>query len=455
MKTISILKIQKNYLLETSKNGILDNISLFWKVKINLVKSLKMKPEQLYTVTTTKHFQINQLFSITTNKDSYSEGQNVELTLGSSADDITVTVSIEKNEDIIKTFIIPLSNNKKTIAIPVTKDDIGGFAIHYSYAAFNSFSSSSLQINVPYPKSDLEIETSTFRDKLEPGTDETWSFKIKGPKGEKVTAEILASMYDMSLDQFKPHSWSFNPIQKPNYYPRIGPSARQSFGVGGFRVFDQQESYPNYYRQQYDQFNWFGFYFGNGYRYRYDIQMMEDDAVLDEVVVVGFSSKSKDELTSAVANVRAESISEDKLGMADIVKNERVEDNSEISNKGDQKIENIKVRKNLQETAFFFPQLETDAEGHVSFKFTTPEALTKWKLQLLSHTKTMESAVSSLESVTQKELMVIPNTPRFLREGDIVAMSTKIVNLTDKQLTGKAKLILTDAITGEDITQRT
>lgn len=112
---------------------------------------------------------------------------------------------------------------------------------------------------------------------------------------------------------------------------------------------------------------------------------------------------------------------------------------------------NIPIRQNLQETAFFFPQLQTDADGNVSFTFTTPEALTKWKLQLLAYTKNLESSVKTLETVTQKELMVLPNVPRFLREGDKITISTKIANLTDKLLSGEAKLELTDAITGKDI----
>src|SRR5690606_33084970 len=91
----------------------------------------------------------------------------------------------------------------------------------------------------------------------------------------------------------------------------------------------------------------------------------------------------------------------------------------------------VQIRKNLQETAFFFPQLQTDKDGNVSFSFTTPEALTQWKLQLLAHTKTLENATKTLTTVTQKELMVIPNAPRFLRHGDQISISTKISNLTD------------------------
>src|SRR5690606_38786580 len=111
----------------------------------------------------------------------------------------------------------------------------------------------------------------------------------------------------------------------------------------------------------------------------------------------------------------------------------------------------VTIRKNLQETAFFFPQLQTDEKGHVSFSFTTPEALTKWKLQLLAHTKTLESATTTLETVTQKELMVIPNVPRFLRQGDQITISSKISNLSKKELSGQAILQLFDATNGKTI----
>ncbi len=143
------------------------------------------------------------LFSITTNKKEYNPDETVELTIASAANSITVFVDVEKDRKIINSYKFNLNNNKKLIRIPVSTEDIGGFAVHYSFAAFNSFQSGTTPIFVPYPKTDLEIETLTFRDKLQPGTDETWSFKIKGTKNDKVSAELLASMYDASLDQFQ------------------------------------------------------------------------------------------------------------------------------------------------------------------------------------------------------------------------------------------------------------
>ena len=111
----------------------------------------------------------------------------------------------------------------------------------------------------------------------------------------------------------------------------------------------------------------------------------------------------------------------------------------------------VKARTNLQETAFFFPQLATDKDGNVSFNFTTPEALTRWNLNVFAHDKQGNHAQNTLQTVTQKDLMVLPNVPRFLRQGDQIQISTKIANLSTKDLTGTAVLQLFDALTGKAI----
>ncbi len=412
----------------------------------------------------------HQLFSITNNKSHYNNGDTAIITLASASYNLNVTVSIVKQDKIINTQVIQLNHNKKTIRIPITSEDIGGFTIQYSFAAFNSFQSGNLNIPVPYPKTNLDIETTTFRDKLQPGTDETWSFKIKGPQSDKVSAELLASMYDASLDQFKPHTWDFNPINNPTNYSYNSNNATQSFGTRNFRVYNNR--FSSYYpHQNYDQINWFGLYFGNG-RYNLSkalsgrvagVQIVEDEfeveetvmfnseADLDEVVVVGYGEQKKREITGAIASFKNDSIELDYKFNSDM---EILNPPKTLQNSVNEKpnFNNVKIRKNLQETAFFFPQLQTDKDGNVSFSFTTPEALTQWELQLLAHTKTLESATKTLTTVTQKELMVIPNAPRFLRQGDQITISTKIANLTDKQLSGQAILILTDAVSGKDIT---
>ncbi len=402
---------------------------------------------------TDKTLADNQLFEIKTNKQNYAIGDKVKVTLLSNSEDLTVTVHVEKDQKTIDTKLIHLNKSSESFSIPVTKDDLGGFAVTYSFSAYNYFQSDTINISVPYPRTDLEIETVTFRDKLQPGTDEIWSFKIKGPKGDKVAAELLASMYDASLDAFKSHYWDFHPLHKPNYYSHRYANAQQSFGTRPFNTYNldyDSYSYNTQYSEQYfDSFDWFGLHFGYG-RLRIrrskglvggrmgknaapmpEMKMEADGAELEKIIVEGSASKKKDK-TGVNKPKTQTSIAEQK-------------ENQESS------FDDVKIRKNLQETAFFLPRLLTDKEGNVSFSFTTPEALTKWKLQLLAHTKNLESSVKILETVTQKELMVIPNAPRFLREGDEIVISSKIANLTDKTLSGQAKLELTDAVSGKDV----
>ncbi|NKI28126.1 alpha-2-macroglobulin [Arenibacter sp. 6A1] len=375
-----------------------------------------------------------KLFEIKTDQHTYAPGENATLTIGSSAKNLTVTLFIEKNKTIVDTQIITLHNNTKTIKIPITESDLGGFSVHYTYSAFNSFETGIANINVPYPKTDLQIETVTFRDKLQPGSEEQWSFTIKGGQGQKVAAEVLANMYDASLDAFQDHSWSFTPRWQPTYYSSLYSNAYHSYRVENFTYFKTPNAkYPTF-SQAYDSFNWFGFYFGERHRlYRNTMVMkkangeniiiQEDSAAMEESVLAGFGTQDQQSSTEI-----------------DAEKNKNT-------------IDQVQIRKNLQETAFFFPQLRTDKNGNVSFSFTSPEALTTWKLQLLAHTKNLESKLTTMEAVTQKEIMITPNVPRFLRESDKITISTKIANITDSHLNGTARIILVDAVSGKDITK--
>ncbi|WP_419213858.1 alpha-2-macroglobulin family protein [Maribacter sp. X9] len=383
----------------------------------------------------------NQLLQIKTDKTQYAAGEEAKITFLSGAKNITISVTVEKNHEVVDSVLVTLNGNSKTIKLPVTANDLGGFSVHYSYAFANHFESNSYSIKVPYPSSDLQIETVSFRDKIAPGTEETWSFTVKGPKGDKVSAELLASMYDASLDQFKGHTWDFNPLNRSSYYSYLIPNAYNSFSINSFNTY-QNYGGTNYTPLHFDSLNWFGLHFGYGGLF-YDQRtrkmsmslspanagMMENEAVMEEVVTTSsndLAREDSDKDSSSEAEVQQE--------------------------KAD--FDSVVIRKNLQETAFFFPKLLTDKEGNVSFSFTTPEALTRWNLQLLAHTKELESTIKNLSTVTQKELMVLPNAPRFLREGDTIVISSKISNLTDKVLKGSAKLELTDGLTGKDISQQ-
>ncbi|MBE7629015.1 alpha-2-macroglobulin family protein [Tenacibaculum piscium] len=409
----------------------------------------KVTDKARFNITSTSEEKVadNQLFFIKTDKKSYNVDETVCLQIGSASKDITVIVEIEKEYKTIKTHFIHLNNEIKNIEIPVHKEDIKGFAIKYYFVNYNSFDTGLLNISVENEQENISIETNTFRDKLQPGTTEKWSFTIKNDKKNKVTAEVLASMYDASLDEFKSHNWSFNPIRTATYYSRgNSSSAYHSFGNEHFRVFNRQYS-NSYSNQQYDKLKWFGFRFGENYRRR--TMMSKSSRGMNMNISESGTVQEEEEL---VEETVIESTETDESELT------KIEDSSFSKNKSDvndkQKntsLKGIKIRKNLQETAFFYPHLTTDKKGNISFSFTTPEALTKWKLQLLAHTKEALSATKTLTTITQKELMITPNAPRFLREGDNITLSAKISNLSEEKLAGISQLILTDAITGKEI----
>ncbi|WP_046745131.1 alpha-2-macroglobulin family protein [Kordia zhangzhouensis] len=387
------------------------------------------------------------ILEVFTDKDSYTPNNEVVVTLKSAVKGLHVFVDIEKNHRIVESYMITLQGEQKTLRVPVSKEDEGGFRIHCSATIFNSFVYKEIPVMVAYPTTDLTIETRTFRDKLKPAQEETWSFTIKGSKGEKVAAEMLASMYDASLDEFRSHYWDFSPIAQPFYYSTISISAKESFDLENFNEH-QTIPYPNYVTQNYDRLNWFGFYLHNQRRMynkgylqetastqRLMSLSVKDDIEFEEDVYLGFASGR--------TSIKEQELTQSLKGQAAGI---NVEANNENTKEAA-----IVPRKNLQETAFFYPQLHTDNEGNVTFSFTTPEALTKWNVQLLAHTKELHSAVKTLSTVTQKELMVLPNVPRFFREGDKIVVSTKISNLSDKKLSGQAMLQLVDPLTGNDI----
>ena len=412
----------------------------------------EVKDEKFVTVygDSDKKLADKELFKIQTDKKDYQPGNLAIIDIGSASDAISVILNIEKG-DRTDTRIVHLSDDIKTITLPIEEADRGGFTVNYYYVNYNAFNSGRLLVKVPYPSTELSIETNSFRDKLQPGQEETWSFTVKGPKGDKVSAELLASMYDASLDQFRSNYWSFNPIYRPYKYSYNRANANHSFGTDTFKLINNYPS-DGYYYQDYDQLNWFGLSFGPNYSVVLrgkvsGIEITGNEGDLEEVVTVGYG-KSKRE-----AQLAPPVMAEANYGF--VTPEDKTPDNQNkndsIPHNNGESLEGISIRKNLQETAFFYPLLTTDKEGNVSFNFTAPESLTRWKLQLLAHTKTLESATKELSAVTQKDLMVLPNPPRFFRQGDTIVFASKIANLSDKGLNGVAQLQLFDALTNKPI----
>ena len=394
--------------------------------------------------------------SVLYDKSSYQPGETAKVRIGTSIKGAFVYLQATfKGAPLLNTSFI-LNDEIKIFDLPIKEAYRGGIEVQ----AFLVYDNRSYQYNgdisVPYDSKELKVEWSSFRDKLLPGQNETWSVKIKGPKSDAVNAEMLATMYDASLDAFLPHNYALN-IYQPYYYGYLQTiNAGNNFNTGHFNQYDDQwQKWKNTVFPNFENINYYGFSLGYGNRYfwrqplmagTYAVEAgameMNQELSLEEVVVTSPSKKSKRDKSEEMP-------APDSLDVYDpITEDYKVINNSNLT---PPPLPQVKVRTNLNETALFLPQLRTDEQGNISFNFTMPEALTRWKFMGLAHTKTMDNAIFTKEVVTQKELMVVPNAPRFLREGDKIVFSAKITNLSEGDLNGQIELRLKDAATGQSV----
>lgn len=387
-------------------------------------------------------------------------GDVVEIIAGSAFEDVDALFEIEHKGFIIKKEHVVLNKSQKKILIPITEEYRGNISVHFSFIKHNRAYAQSDLIMVPFSNKNLNIEFETFRDKLLPGAQEEWKLKISGKDGEKITAELLASLYDASLDAFKANYWSLN-VYNSNYTQAAWNTAAH-FTSTSFSLWGKNWNQNQYFSpRSFYNLNWFG-YNHYGYFDGYSGGGRRQYTVKSSANVPSFSPKgsakkgSKDKVSS---NDDESEVLFD--GVAGITAKERsdeptVEDTPEAKPetakpKPSPSNEEVKVRTNLNETAFFFPQLQTDANGSIILKFTMPEALTKWKMMTFAHTKDLKYGFDTRYTVTQKQLMVSPNAPRFFREGDKMNFTAKVDNLSDKDINGTAQLFLFDALTQKPI----
>lgn len=401
------------------------------------------------------------------NKTTFEPNENAIFTLETSEKSRFVVFQIEQNGKLLDRQYLNLLAGKKTISFPIKEEYRGGFTASVAGICENEFHSQALNISVPWTNKELKMTWSTFRNKLLPGAKEEWQLKITGAKSEVVAAEMVATMYDASLDMFSTNDFLIPNFHKMHYL-RMNWEASQGFGhAASCLLADDWNTYSRLYNPlSYDALNLFGFYMGRE-RY-YNVQ---------EVMVTTKSTKFRPRLYK---NVSKESLDEAKMDMAagspppppvamaapameisangdgisDILDKayNTPENGKDAEKEGQKGKKEVQIRKNLQETAFFFPQLRTNEKGEIILAFTMPEALTKWKMLGFAHTQDLQTGDIESNVVTQKDLMIQPNAPRFLREGDKFMLSAKVSNLSDKDVSGTAELKIMDAFTGKDIT---
>lgn len=533
----------------------------------------------------------------------YAEDGYVEIEISSGLQ-LYINAATSCDNQILYDNQFELNAEKKKIRIPVLKNPRTPVYFLISYVWQNKYYSNSFNLLIPQKKEIISFETETLTSKLLPGSNQTWSFSIKG---SKKPLEVLASMYDASLDKlviednYGINRWDYPNIN--NYYG--GGNLYRSFLNNYTKItsFDEvirkvmlSKSNDTFYMYGFDFDNTINSYFaytpktqladigdfivngivtdtagmpipgvnviisgtnegtqtdfdgkysiyttlGEKIVFSYvsmklhtvtvtgnedlDIKLQDDARLLEDVVVEAYRSTTRATSNIAVTTVTSKTI--EGRGNANFIQTLQGQvpglnietppgapgaassvtlrgastlngnssplyiidgsplsendfknlNNDEIADlvilkdkdqiaaygprgangvvlittkKGIEGLQQVKARKNFNETAFFYPQLTTDKKGNLSFSFTTPEALTQWKLRLFAHNKNAAAGYSENTFFTQKDLMIIPNMPRFLREKDTITLIAKISNLTPEIKTGNAILQLFDAITME------
>jgi uncharacterized protein YfaS (alpha-2-macroglobulin family) len=372
-------------------------------------------------------------------------GEKASFTTGTSEDKINVLYEIEQEGVLLSKEWITLKREQRFFEIPIKEEYRGNIAIHYTFIKDNRLYIEQFDVTVPYTNKQLDISFASFRDKLQPGEQEQWKIIVKGKAADKVAAEMVATLYDASLDEFRANSW----------YAQFYRNKNASLGWASASGFDHVDLTP-YTREwnhghtrsaqdaSFDHLNWFDYSF---YQFRSQLYLNE------EVMPMAAGAPRKEAKKSSIASM--DEIEGELAADTTASFGGRDGENAEpdVKTKSTQKVDlsDVKVRTNFNETAFFFPQLMTNEHGEIIIKFTMPEALTRWKMLGFAHTKDLKSGFAQNQLVTQKDIMVVPNQPRFFRENDIMKFSAKISSLVDKELTGIAQLEFFDALTMKPI----
>lgn len=381
-----------------------------------------------------------------------------KIVIGSSFNNVFViknvqtkkTNNTEKNSFNFST----INNQKQTWQYIVNETDKSGFAMNYAFVKHNRFYTAGDNFSVPFLDKNLQIELASFRNKTEPNSKETWSVKIKTLNNNKAEAELLTAMYDASLNQFREHSWDLPNFWKSNYGFNNHWSSANNFTTSNarenyFNEIDYKTEVNKYssLAKNGDALWWLNpLDYNNGNAsnsnglYRIKTKSKEGMA---------FFAGGRGDMNKAVAM----SYSTNFMGVRENSSLEKEEDYNKTftpSSSPNSKPQTppILPRKNLQETAFFIPNIYADKEGNYTFSFTMPEALTQWRWMNFAHTKNLAIGYNEATIVNQKKLMVQPNIPRFVREGDQMELITKVANLTDAEITGECTLQLIDATNG-------
>lgn len=405
---------------------------------------------------------VNQYQWIVPVKTYCEPGEKAQFLVGSGAKNVNLLYEIEFDKKIIYKEYITLNGEQRLIEIPVKEEYRGNFAVHFSFVRDNRSYTQTYTVSVPFSNRELDLKFITFRDKLLPGQQEEWKIAVSGPNKEQVAAELLASMYDASLDAFRSNYWYLD-LNSYYYQMRYWQGTEVNQITNGYGYTLREYITTQTRGRSYDNLRLFGsslidpyMYSDHGYYYRF---ANEESVVMDGLMTTAPTGGAvlEKERVNSFSTTRDETKSGDKDdNTLELSGGENGRGNLEQqwTTVGVPPQDPVKPRSNFEETAFFYPHLETNEKGEFIFSFKIPESLTTWKFQGLAHTKDLKVGRIEKTVVTQKDLMITAFAPRFLREGDQVIFTAKVTNLSDHDLNGEAELQLADALSGASVNTR-
>ena len=364
-------------------------------------------------------------------------GETLRVNLGTSARDVKMWVKLKHGSEVRLERWINLDDNIQEITYKVTEEDRGGLTLVTAFVKENSYQIQSHHIGVPYDNLNLNVSLATVRDKLSPGGEETWTVNVKDHDGKPLESALLAGMYDASLDEFVGHYWSFS----------MSPSGKwgSSFRSDDHRFTSSSSDEVHFYFYTLYSFELpsdHPFFYIHYYRH-YTLGAGATGSRKARNAVV-YDAAEPVPLNAAVAEVEKE-----EAVVAQYVVDEESSDDAGSTQEQPKKQEEAEpsLRENFNETAFFFPDLRTEADGSSSFTFTLPDAITRWRLMMLAYTKDRKTGSKEYTFKASKPVMIMADMPRYMYDTDELWFVANVINTGDEAVTPKAKLEIFDAAT--------
>ena len=362
-------------------------------------------------------------------EDTIAPGCPGRIEVGSAGKDVTLFYTLLYKDRVLADTLYTISDTILTFSYPQALDYGDVMEAVFYFVKDGSMYKHRQTLKAGRPSKQLRMEWTSFRDGLQPGTEETWKLRVVTTDGRPVSAQVMATLYDASLEGKFPHQWSVP-------YKYCGSWVYYSFN-------DYDGNYFSLRTQKKVEtstvknlcFDTFGANFLNWRKAMEDVQGI---------------TKRESQIYDCL---------EESPRPAPLMRSARVEDGSFMPSEGQGKDEDdemrIPVRRNLNETAFFYPRLMADENGEVTIRFTLPESLTTWKFMALAHTKDMMTGTFTDEAVASKDVMARLDLPRFVRMGDHAALSASLYNLTQKTIKGKVTMEVFDPATEKTLWKKT